>query len=56
MMDEVASRYLTALDELNLLTSTSYYQAAGQDLAAPVNQITDDIHTFLINSDTKGIE
>ena len=32
-MDEVASRYLTALDELNLLTSTSYYQAEGQDLA-----------------------
>ena len=37
-MDEVASRYLTALDELNLLTSTSYYQAGGQDLAARVNQ------------------
>lgn len=56
MMDEVASRYLTALDELNLLTSTSYYQAAGQDLAARVNQITDDILSFLINAYTKGIE
>lgn len=55
-MDEVASRYLTALDELNLLTSTSYYQAAGQDLAARVNQIVDDILSFLIKAYTMGIE
>ena len=55
-MDEVASRYLTALDELNLLTSTSYYQAEGQDLAARVNQIVDDILSFLIKAYTMGIE
>lgn len=55
-MDEVDSRYLTALDELNLLTSTSYYQAAGQDMTARVNQITDDVLSFLINAYTKGIE
>lgn len=55
-MDEVASRYLTTLDELNMLTSTSYYQAAGQDLTARVNQIVDDILSFLINAYTKGIE
>lgn len=55
-MDEVASRYLTALDELNLLTSTSYYQAAGQDLTARINQIVDDILSFLINAYKKGIE
>lgn len=55
-MDEVTSRYVTALDELNLLTSTSYYQAAGSDLAARVDQIADDILSFLIRAYTQGVE
>lgn len=55
-MDEVTSSYLTALDELNTLTSTSYYNAAGQDLAARVNQIADDVLSFLIKAYTMGIE
>ena len=55
-MDEVASRYLTALDELNTLTSTSYYQAGGKDPADRVTQITEDVLSFLINAYTQGIE
>lgn len=55
-MDEVTSRYVTALDELNLLTSTSYYQAAGSDLAARVDQIADDVLSFLIKAYTQGVE
>jgi len=55
-MDEVTSSYLTALDELNTLTSTSYYNAAGQDLAARANQIADDVLSFLIKAYTMGIE
>ncbi len=55
-MDEVTSSYVTALDELNLLTSTSYYQAVGKDLASRVNQIVDDVLSFLISAYTKGIE
>lgn len=54
-MDEVVSSYLTALDELNTLTSTSYYTAATDDLNARINQITDDVLSFLINAYTKGV-
>lgn len=54
-MDEVISSYLTALDELNVLTTTSY-RMAGDDLAARLNQITDDILSFLINGYTLGIQ
>lgn len=54
-MDEVISSYLTALDELNVLTTTSYRMAGG-DLAARLNQITDDILSFLINGYTLGIQ
>ena len=55
-MDEVTSRYVTALDELNLLTSTSYYQATGSDLAARIDQIADDVLSFLIKAYTQGVE
>lgn len=55
-MNEVASRFLTALDELNVLTSTSYYLAAGQDLTARANQIVEDVLSFLVNAYKKGIE
>ena len=54
-MDKVVSSYLTALDELNVLTTTSYRMASG-DLAARINQITEDILSFLINAYVQGIE
>ena len=53
-MDKVISSYLTALDELNVLTSTSY-QMAGGDYSARVNQIVDDVLSFLINAYALGI-
>jgi len=55
-MDKIISRYTLALDELNVLTSTSYYNATGEDIAARVNQIADDFLSFLINAYTMGIE
>lgn len=54
-MDKVVSSYLTALDELNVLTTTSYHMANG-DLATRLNQITEDILSFLINGYTLGIQ
>jgi len=54
-MEKVVSSYLTALDELNVLTTTSYRLANG-DLATRLNQITDDILSFLINGYTLGIQ
>lgn len=53
-MDEVVSSYLTAFDELNVLTSTSY-QMAGGDYSARVNQIVDDVLSFQINAYALGI-
>lgn len=53
-MDEVVSSYLLAIDELNVLTATSYQMAEG-DAAGRLNQITDDILSFLINAYTLGI-
>lgn len=41
-MNEVVSSYLTALDELNVLTTTSYRMADG-DSAARLNQIVEDV-------------
>lgn len=55
-MDEVVSRYTLAMDELNVLTSTSYYSAVSEDIAAMVNQIADDFLSFLIKAYTMGIE
>ena len=55
-MDEVVSRYTLALDELNVLTSTSYYNAVSKDTTAMINQIADDFLSFLINAYTMGIE
>ena len=54
-MDEVASSYLTALDELNVLTFTSFYQSVEDDLGARVNQIIDDVLSILIRAYTMGI-
>lgn len=55
-MDEVVSRYTLAMDELNVLTSTSYYSAVSEDITAMVNQIADDFLSFLIKAYTMGIE
>lgn len=52
-MDEVVSSYTLALDELNILTATSYYTADGE-LSARIDQITDDLLSFLINAYTLG--
>lgn len=49
-MEKVISQYTTALDELNVLTATSYTLAGGRDIAAKVNQIADDVLSFLINA------
>ena len=46
-MDEVISSYLTALDELNVLSSTSY-QMAGGDYSAAIMKIFD------VNIDADG--
>lgn len=54
-MDKVISSYLTALDELNVLTATSYRMADG-DPAARLSQITEDILSFLINAYTRGVQ
>jgi hypothetical protein len=54
-MDEITSSFLTALDELNVLTSTSYYMADNGDTAAQINQVTDDVLSFLINAYKLGI-
>lgn len=54
-MEKVISSYLTALDELNVLTTTSYNIATG-DLATRINQITDDILSFLIKAYTQGVQ
>ena len=55
-MEKVISQYTTALDELNVLTATSYKLAGGRDIAAKVNQIADDVLSFLINAYTLGME
>lgn len=53
-MDEVVSSYLLAIDELNVLTATSYQMAEG-DATVRLNQIIDDILSFLINAYALGI-
>ena len=54
-MEKVVSSYLTALDELNVLTTTSYRMANG-DLATRLSQITEDILSFLINGYALGVQ
>ena len=48
MNDKTFSAYVTTLDELNVLTSTSYYTASGKDMTSKVNQIADDLLSLLI--------
>lgn len=55
-MDKVISTYLSALDELNVLTAISYQSSMGKEEAAQINQVIDDILSMLINAYTLGIE
>lgn len=54
-MDEVITSYLLAMDELNVLTATSYYLADGEDLQAKIAQIVDDVLSLLIRAYRLGI-
>lgn len=54
-MDEIANRYVTALDELNLLMTASYYTAEG-DPAGRSKQIADDLFSVLIRAYEQGIQ
>lgn len=55
-MDRVISTYLSALDELNVLTATSYQSASGKETVTRINQIIDDVLSLLINAYALGIE
>ena len=55
-MDEVITSYLLAMDELNVLTATSYYLADGEDLQAKIAQIVDDVLSLLIKAYRLGVE
>ena len=55
-MEKVISQYTTALDELNVLTTASYELADKEDITARVNQIADDVLSFLIHAYTMGME
>ena len=50
------SRYTAAFDELHLLISASYLSAAGLDLTRKINQIADDMLSFLIRAYQAGIQ
>jgi hypothetical protein len=54
-MDEVISSFTTALDELYTLTYASYHTAMGED-AYRVDQIIDDVLSFLINAYSLGTQ
>ena len=55
-MEKVISQYTTALDELNVLTTASYRLAGGENISARVDQISDDVLSFLIQAYTLGVE
>lgn len=52
-MDKIISSFSTALDELNVLTAASYRTAGGETVAR-VDNIADDVLSFLINAYTLG--
>lgn len=54
-MEKVISQYTAAFDELNVLTETSYTSAGG-DSEARVEEIADDILSFLIHAYTMGVD
>ena len=53
-MNNTFSAYIAAFDELNILTSTSYYSASGKDMTSKVAQIADDILSLLIRAYQQG--
>lgn len=55
-MTNTFSAYITAFDELNILTSTSYYSASGKDMTSKVAQIADDVLSLLIRAYQQGIK
>lgn len=55
-MNNTFSAYITAFDELNILTSTSYYSASGKDITSKVTQIADDVLSLLIRAYQQGIK
>ena len=55
-MNDTISAYITAFDELNILTSTSYYSASGKDMTSKVTQIADDVLSLLIRAYQQGIK
>ena len=55
-MNDTFSAYITAFDELNILTSTSYYSASGKDMTSKVTQIADDVLSLLIRAYQLGIK
>ena len=55
-MDEMTNKYLLAMDELNLLTATSYYSTDSDNIDAKIKQVTDDVLSFLIKAYRLGIE
>ena len=55
-MDEMTNKYLLAMDELNLLTATSYYAMDSDNMDAKIKQVTDDVLSFLIKAYRLGIE
>ena len=55
-MNDTFSAYTTAFDELNILTSTSYYSASGKDMTSKVTQIADDVLSLLIRAYQQGIK
>lgn len=54
-MNNTFSAYIAAFDELNILTSTSYYSASGKNMTSKVAQIADDILSLLIRAYQQGI-
>lgn len=54
-MDEVLSSYILAFDEINALMATSYAQADRDDIQKRVQQIADDLLSFLIKAYKEGI-
>lgn len=54
-MDKVISSFTTALDELNVLTATSYYMAGGE-AEVRIGNIVDDVLSFLINAYSLGTQ
>ncbi len=54
-MDAIAKRYVTALDELNILMAASYLLAEGDD-EERARQVVDDLHFALIRAYRLGIQ